>query len=216
MIDQNNIAPRKSVLVVDDTADNLRLLASILSEQGYSVRPVPDGNLAILSAQTEPPDLILLDIMMPNMNGYDVCEKLKADERTRSIPIIFISALNEVFDKVKAFNAGGVDYITKPFQVEEVVARVGTHLTLRSLQQELEQANRELEQKVHELQKALAAIQTLSGLVPICAWCGRKIRDENDNWLPVESYVEERTEVKFSHGICPDCLLKFKDEIAEE
>src|SRR4028119_2126409 len=104
------------ILVVDDTVANLRLLVSILVERGSTVRPASNGNMALSSARTEPPDLILLDIIMPNMNGYEVCEQLKADELTREIPVIFISAISEVIDKVKAFAIGGVDYITKPFQ----------------------------------------------------------------------------------------------------
>lgn len=132
---------RQSILIVDDTPANLRLLSGILADQEYMVRPVMDGAMAISAAQTEPPDLILLDIMMPEMSGYEVCERLKADERTRDIPIIFISAKHEVFDKVKAFSLGAVDYITKPFQAEEVLARVATHLALRNLQKRLEDKN---------------------------------------------------------------------------
>jgi len=140
---------KANILVVDDTHDNLRLLSNILTEQGYLVRPVPQGSRAITAAQSKPPDLILLDIMMPDMDGYAVCKALKADKRTRDVPVIFISALNETFDKVKAFSLGGVDYITKPFQPEEVLARVNTHLTIRQLQQELEERNRELARLVN-------------------------------------------------------------------
>ena len=103
----------------------------MLAEQGYQVRPVPDGPLALAAAQAEPPDLILLDIRMPEMDGYEVCGRLKADAHTRDIPIIFISALDATQDKVRAFQTGGVDYVTKPFQFEEVLARVETHLALR-------------------------------------------------------------------------------------
>ncbi len=145
-----------TVLVVDDTRENLRLLSGILNEQGYAVRLAPDGRLAIASTQANPPDLILLDIMMPGMDGYAVCEKLKADARTEHVPIIFISALHEVFDKVKAFSVGGVDYITKPFQVEEVLARVRNQLTIRALYQQLEEANAQLEQRVRERTNELA------------------------------------------------------------
>lgn len=141
-----------SILVVDDTPDNLRLLVGLLSEQGYKIRPVTSGKMALSAAQGMPPDLILLDINMPEMNGYQVCEQLKADARTCNIPVIFLSALNDVFDKVKAFAVGGVDYITKPFQVEEVLARIHTHLAMRSLQHHLQQKNQELEQTLHQLQ----------------------------------------------------------------
>src|SRR5579863_481342 len=116
----------------------------MLKDRGYKVRPVPSGKLALQAAQRDPPDLILLDINMPEMNGYDVCEQLKADDQLKAIPVIFISALTEQLDKVKAFATGGVDYITKPFQMEELHARVETHLKLRRLQIELEEANVQL------------------------------------------------------------------------
>ncbi|HEY9740144.1 MAG TPA: ATP-binding protein [Coleofasciculaceae cyanobacterium] len=141
-----------NILVVDDTPENLHLLVRVLREKGYEVRPVPSGDLAVSAAQSFPPDLILLDIMMPEMDGYEVCSTLKADERTKDIPVIFISAINEVLDKVKAFEVGGVDYITKPFQVEEVLARVATHLALRSLQKSLEEKNKELGTTLQQLQ----------------------------------------------------------------
>jgi serine phosphatase RsbU (regulator of sigma subunit) len=141
-------APKKDILIVDDTPANLRLLSKMLSEQGYQVHPVPDGPLALAAARAEPPDLILLDIRMPGMSGYEVCEHLKADAQTRDIPIIFISALDATQDKVKAFNVGGVDYITKPFQFEEVLARVETHLALRELQKQLQDANEKMEREL--------------------------------------------------------------------
>jgi len=138
--------PKANILIVDDALANLRLLIKILSERGYQVRPASSGRHALSTAQAEPPDLILLDIKMPDMNGYKVCEHLKADERTHDIPIIFISALNEVLDKVKAFSIGGVDYVTKPFQFEEVLARVETHLALRNLQKQAEAREKALKQ----------------------------------------------------------------------
>jgi sigma-B regulation protein RsbU (phosphoserine phosphatase) len=113
----------------------------MLTDRGYRARPVPSGALALLAVQAELPDLILLDIRMPQMDGYQVCEHLKADPRTRDIPIIFISALDATYDKVRAFTAGGVDYVAKPFQVEEVMARVETHLSLRRLHRQLQEAN---------------------------------------------------------------------------
>lgn len=133
-----------SILVVDDTPANLQVLAGMLKDRGYKVRPVPSGKLALLAARRDPPDLILLDINMPEMNGYEVCEHLKADDDLKGIPVIFISALTEPLDKVKAFAIGGVDYITKPFQMEELHARVETHLKLRRMQIELEETNAQL------------------------------------------------------------------------
>ena len=141
------------ILIVDDTIANLRLLSNMLTQQGYKVRGVPNGSLALIGAQSASPDLILLDINMPDMNGYEVCQHLKADDRTRDIPIIFISALDEAMDKVKAFTAGGVDYISKPVQLEEVLARVENHLALRRLQQQLQEANTELARVNDELER---------------------------------------------------------------
>jgi sigma-B regulation protein RsbU (phosphoserine phosphatase) len=141
---QDGGGPRAGILVVDDTPANLQVLAGMLKDRGYKVRPVPSGKLALLAARRDPPDLILLDIDMPEMSGYEVCEHLKADKTLTGIPVIFISALTEQLDKVKAFAMGGVDYLTKPFQMEELHARVETHLNLRRLQLALEQTNRRL------------------------------------------------------------------------
>ncbi|MBD2120266.1 hybrid sensor histidine kinase/response regulator [Trichocoleus sp. FACHB-262] len=146
-------ASRGNILIVDDTPDNLRLLSTMLTGQGYEVRSVINGAMALMGVGAEPPDLILLDINMPQMNGYEVCQQLKADDQSRDIPVIFISALEDVLDKVQAFAVGGVDYIVKPFQIEEVLARIETHLTVRRLQQQLQTQNLQLQQKMVELQE---------------------------------------------------------------
>lgn len=125
------------ILIVDDVPDNLRLLSDILTRQGYSVRKAIRGQLALIAAKTLTPDLILLDVNLPDLNGYEVCQQLKADSTTAPIPIIFLSAGNEVVDRVRAFQAGGADYITKPFQLEEVLVRVRTQLTIQKLQLDL-------------------------------------------------------------------------------
>src|ERR671932_852818 len=147
--------PKGNILIVDDTPDNLRLLSSTLSERGGKGRSVINGAMALMGASAAPPDLIMLDIKMPDMDGYEVCTRLKADERTREIPVIFISALDEVLDKVKAFTSGGVDYIQKPYQVEEVLARIENQLTIRRLQMQLQAQNRQLQQTQAELLQAL-------------------------------------------------------------
>ncbi|HEY9805126.1 MAG TPA: EAL domain-containing protein [Candidatus Obscuribacterales bacterium] len=164
------------ILVIDDIPENLRLLATILVKEGYNVRKALNGSMALTAVQTVPPDLILLDIMMPDMDGYEVCHRLKADPQTAKIPIIFLSALSEGLDKAKAFETGGADYISKPFQVQEVLARVQNQLALRSaeLQNEalktqlearvkertsqLEVANQELQQQVYERQQLQAEL----------------------------------------------------------
>ncbi len=150
------------ILIVDDTPDNLRLLSAMLTEQAYDVRSVRSGSAALMGVQGQPPDLILLDINMPGMNGYEVCQRLKENSDTREIPVIFISALNEVFDKVKAFSLGGVDYISKPFQLEEVRVRVENQLKLRRLQVQLQERNRRLQATEAELRRALEQEQALN------------------------------------------------------
>ena len=158
-----------SILVVDDTPANLQVLTGMLKDHRYKVRPVPSGKLALQAAQREPPDLILLDINMPEMNGYEVCERLKADEWLKGIPVIFISALAEPLDKVRAFALGGVDYITKPFQMEELHARVATHLKLRRLQVELEETNGRLERANQRMSQDLQAAARIQKAFLPCA-----------------------------------------------
>lgn len=147
---------RADILIVDDTPANLQVLSKALREQGYKVRAAPGGAQALKAVQIQCPDLILLDINMPEMDGYSVCRQLKADKATRHIPVIFISALNEIEDKVKGFQLGAVDFITKPFQFEEVQLRVHTHLHLHELKQCLEKRNTELDDALRR-QKALEA-----------------------------------------------------------
>jgi diguanylate cyclase (GGDEF)-like protein len=137
-----------TILLVDDMPNNLRVLSAALTEQGYQVRGVLNGAMALTVAQTAEPDLILLDIHMPVMDGYDVCRELKRRDVTRDIPVIFLSALDEVFDKVKAFEVGGIDYVTKPFQIEEILARVASQLQLRAAQRQIRALNATLEERV--------------------------------------------------------------------
>jgi diguanylate cyclase (GGDEF)-like protein len=154
---------KKDILIIDDTADNLRVLSSLLTKHGYNVRKALNWQMALTACETVLPDLILLDIMMPEVDGYKVCQRLKASDLTADIPVIFISALDDVFDKVKAFGAGGVDYITKPFEFEEVLVRVKNQLALKTARLEILKLNTELEQRVKqrtgELEKALQKLQ---------------------------------------------------------
>ena len=147
------------ILIVDDEPFNVDYLEQELRDSNYDTISAQSGQEALEQAVSECPALILLDIMMPGMDGYEVCERLKADERTRDIPVIFISALSETEDKVKAFTTGGVDYVPKPFQPEEVLARVQTHLTLRNLQKRLQRANSELTRRLDELAHANAELR---------------------------------------------------------
>lgn len=144
------------VLIVDDIPENLSVLSELLQDMGYQVYASPNGEFALKQLQTIRPDLILLDIVMPDMNGYQVCEAIKETEEIKDIPIIFISALSETQDKINAFKAGGVDYINKPFQKEEVLARVSTHIALSRTQKKLQASHDDLETKVEKRTAELA------------------------------------------------------------
>lgn len=150
-----------NILLVDDQPKNLRLLSDLLEEQGYEVQQAINGTVALQAVALEPPDLILLDINMPDMDGYTVCQQIKADSTTQDIPIIFVSALDEAWDKVKAFSSGGSDYIAKPFKVVEVLARVENQLKVQQLQRQLKAQNAQLQQAIQELQR-LAALDEVT------------------------------------------------------
>lgn len=197
-----------TILVIDDMPNNLRILDLLLTDAGYQTRLIPSGQLALTSIKNEIPDLILLDIRMPGMDGFEVCNKIKEIPGCESVPIIFISALSETEDKVKAFKSGGVDYIIKPFQTEEVLARVRTHLKIHKLQNSLELKN-------HDLETAIEKIKTLSGLLPICSNC-KKIRDDSGYWEQIESYIGTHSEAEFSHSICPECIRELYPDLVDE
>lgn len=181
-----NTALQENILMVDDHPENLRLLYQLLSKRGYKVRPTRDGQLALKFALSTPPDLILLDIMMPGMDGYQVCEQLKACPQTKDIPVIFISALNEVFDKVKAFSVGAVDYISKPFEIAEVVARVENQMLLSRLSKEIVAQNARLQAEIEERKRIEAELRDSQ------RWLSAVIQT-NPNLLYVYDLIEQRT-----------------------
>ena len=158
MKNQLNTTP-PNIMVVDDSPQNLRLLEKMFRENGYYVIPVPNGEMALKIAAKNPPDIILLDINMPDMDGYEVCEHLKQMENAKDIPVLFVSAFDDTGAKLKAFELGGHDYVTKPFQLDEVRARVETHLHLRLLQEQVEQYNHLLEDRVKEQVKEISDSQ---------------------------------------------------------
>ena len=188
----------KIILIVDDNPTNLGVLFDYLKELGYRVLVHTNGESAITAIRQMPPDIVLLDVMMPGIDGFETCRRLKANNATKDIPVIFMTALTDAVDEVKGLEVGAVDYITKPIKVEIVSARINTHLALRS-------AHKQLEEKNLHLQQALKNIKTLSGLIPICANC-KKVRDDEGFWQQVEVYIKDHTDAKFSHGICPDCM----------
>jgi signal transduction histidine kinase len=185
------------ILIVDDTLDNIRFLSTLLVEQGYNVRKALNGRMALTAVKTLLPDLILLDINMPEMNGYDVCRRLKDDEKTRSIPIIFLSALDDVLDKVKAFEIGAVDYITKPFQFEEVLVRIRTQLTICQLQNQLKQQNLDLQNALTSLKQTQAELvqkEKMFGLGQLVAGVAHEINNPisfiSGNLNPAREYIQ--------------------------
>lgn len=194
-----------TVLVVDDTPANLAVLFTGLKRAGFKVLLNERGEVALQTAVDVHPDLIVLDVMMPGMDGFETCRRLKADPRTKDIPVILMTALTDPIDEVTGLRAGAVDYITKPINVEVVLARITTHLTLQKLYRDLERKNAALEQ-------ALATIKTLSGIIPICAWCGNSIRNEHGDWVSVTSYIETHTDASFTHTICPACYERIMNE----
>lgn len=197
-----------TILVVDDLPANLGLLFKHLERAGYRVLIAQDGPSALRQAQQDQPDLILLDVMLPGMSGFEICSKLKTDPATSNTPIIFMTALGDVASKVTGFEAGAADYVTKPFEFEEVLARVTTHLTNRKLQ-------RALQEKIEQLEEAMAQVKILRGLLPICANC-KKIRDDGGYWQQVEVYIRDHSEAEFSHGICPDCIKTLYPEYVRD
>ena len=189
-----------AILVIDDQPANLKVLLSCLKQYNFEVRIAENGERALLVLDTYQPDIILLDVMMPGMDGFETCRLIKANKATAGIPVIFMTALDSVEDKIAGFEAGGVDYITKPFQQVEVLARVNSHITLSKQKLELEQA--------------LAEVKKLSGILPICAHC-KKIRDDKGYWQQVEAYINKHSEAQFSHGICPQCYEKEMKKLEE-
>jgi signal transduction histidine kinase len=193
------------ILVVDDTPANLKLITDLLASHGYRVRAASSGRLALKTVAVELPDLILLDVKMPDMDGYEVCRRLKSEERSRMIPVIFISALTDTEDKVQGFRAGGVDYITKPFQAEEVHARVSTHLKLHFYQGELEEKNRQLAssylklQELENLRDQLThmIVHDMRNLLTGISSSLQLLKDDDEN-LPGESHARQLNAVLLS------------------
>ncbi|MFW6228402.1 MAG: HD domain-containing phosphohydrolase [Alkalispirochaeta sp.] len=176
------------VMVVDDAPTNLKLLELLLTAETYRVETYLRGTAALEAAMNDPPDIILLDVSMPEMDGYEVCRRLKEDDRLRETPVLFISAHSETADKVKGFEAGGVDYITKPFHVAEVRVRVGTHLKLARLQQILQQQNADLEKRVEEKVAEVYSAQ-LSTITALAKLAEHRDNDTGQHLERVQRYT---------------------------
>lgn len=201
------MSKQATILIIDDLPTNLGLLFNALRQVPYRVLVHTSGQAALNAIHEASPDLILLDVMMPGMDGFETCRRLKADPKVADIPVLFLTALSDATDELRGFEVGGVDYIIKPIKVPTVLARVQTHLKLRALQQAMAIRNAELE-------AALKQVRQLEGLVPICANC-KKIRDDAGYWHEVEVYVEAHSEAQFTHGICPDCKTKLYPQLSK-
>ena len=189
---------RKLILIVDDVPHNLQVLGEILDKAGYEVAAAMGGREGLAAVERERPELILLDVMVPELDGFAVCRELQGRETSREIPVIFLTARVGSEAIVEGFEAGAVDYITKPVNRGELLARVKLHL-------ELVAARRELERQNAALKSALEEIQTLRGIIPICSHC-KRIRDDEGIWKQIELYIQQHSEATFSHGLCPKCM----------
>jgi CheY-like chemotaxis protein len=194
-----------TILVVDDMPEVLELLTDILAEEGYLVHTALNGKLALASVAASTPELILLDVAMPEMDGFEVLRQLKSIDKYRHIPIMFLTACIDTQSLLEGFKMGAVDYISKPCLREELLARVSTQMELARMRSHLEQQNTDLRMINTQLQETLSSVKILRGLIPICANC-KKIRDDAGYWQAVEQYIMEHSEALFSHGICPDCM----------
>jgi len=193
----NSESNPSTILIIDDHPATRKLLGDILGDL-YHVLLVSNGREALDAVRDNHMiDLILLDIIMPGMNGYEVCQRLKEDERTSDIPVVFLTVMEEDHDEVRGFAVGVADYIVKPISRLRLLARVKNQLALR-------QKQRELELKNCELQAALDQIKTLQGVLPICSFC-KQIRNDQGAWQRLEEYIQHHSEAEFSHGICPKC-----------
>ena len=183
-----------SILVVDDSIDQVQIISESLSQSGYMVQGVITASMALIVAELAPPDLILLDIMMPEVDGYELCQKFKASPTTCDIPVIFISSFHDILDKVKAFKVGGIDYITKPFQIEEVLVRVENQLTIQRLQKQLKKQNTQLQKEVKERQRIAVELKNRNKQIDSIfnsAQIGICLTDENGYYIDVNPYYCE-------------------------
>jgi phosphoserine phosphatase RsbU/P len=211
-----------NLLIVDDISENIQVLGHVLDKEHYSVSFATDGQQALDMIAENEFDLILLDVMMPLMDGYEVCRRLKQMQGKRDVPVIFLTARTEAVDIVKGFQVGAVDYVTKPFNPHELLARVSTHIELKTARKtiidhnhQLAAKNAALEKMNAELKKALKRIKTLEGILPICSYCN-KIRDDQGVWKKLEAFITNHSRAEFSHGICPDCLQRHHPDIDTE
>ena len=201
-----------NILIVDDISQNIQVLGSILPRESFDISYATDGRQALEMVASESYDLILLDIMMPGMDGFEVCRRIQQMPDKKEIPIIFLTARSQKQDIVQGLDTGAVDYVTKPFNASELRARVKTHLQLKKARERIKEQNNHLETLNRELKDALEKIKTLEGIIPICCVC-KNIRNDKGYWEQIEAYMAQHSNAQFSHGICPDCCEKLYPDI---
>lgn len=196
------------ILIVDDEEINVRVLEMTLNPQ-YETIVATSGLEAIRLAKEQMPDLMLLDVMMPGLNGFEVCRIVKVDPLFASMPIIFVTALEKQSDESQGLTLGAVDYITKPINPDIVKLRVHNHLELKFQRDQLQSQRDLLQSQKNELEETLGRIKKLEGIISVCMYC-KKIRNEKETWEQMEKYIAEHSDARFSHGVCPDCYDEFK------
>jgi len=210
MTGMGEMAKKNCILVVDDEPVNIRIISSALEDE-YDIYTALNGHDAIGHLKKHKPDLILLDVMMPDVNGFDVCKIIKSDDSCVDIPVIFLTSMNTNEDARKGLDAGGIDYLTKPVNLNLLKLRVRNHLESKNRSDLVKEQRNLLARQNAELEEALARVKQLEGIIPICSYC-KKIRDDQESWHQLEKYISEHSEAVFSHGACPQC---FEEQIKE-
>lgn len=193
------------ILVVDDDQDFVQAMAALLEHDGHAVLTALNGREGVLRARQELPDLILLDVMMPELNGFDVCRIIKSEAQFEDIPILFLTALDSLDGEAMGLELGGIDYLTKPVNLPLLRMRIRNHLELKRRADLVKEQRDLLAQRNRDLEVALARIKRLEGILTICMRC-KKIRNDAEVWESLEKYLTEHTDAFFSHGYCPDCV----------
>jgi len=206
---------RTRILVTDDSPDVLELTTTVLEDEGYKVAKAASGGECLKIARAQHPAISLLEVMLPDMTGIEVCEQIKEDKDLEGTFVILVSGVRISPDyQADGLNVGADGYIIKPITNRELVARVQAIARIKRAEDALRQKKLEQQKLITELQEALAEIKTLKGFIPICASC-KKIRDDEGYWNQLEAYISKHTDATFTHSICPQCAEKYKAEIEE-
>lgn len=208
------MSKRFKILIVDDEPINLRVMTSVLKAD-YDLLTALNGYEAISQLKEHRPDLILLDVMMPELDGFEVCSIIKSDATFADIPVIFLTALDSHEGELRGLEIGGTDYLTKPVNFALLKLRVRNHIELKERNDQVREQRDLLEVQKTELEAALARVKRLEGIIPICMYC-KSIRTDQDSWQQLETYLCEHTDALLSHGMCPTCFAQQYEKITGE